>query len=164
MVTKEVYQDLLISKLLSTIMEKWPRRDRLSRKIFIQQDGVKNHISEDDKVFKDALMEKGINTKLYMQAADSPDVNLLDLRIFRAIQSFNDTMPKNKEKLIQVVSMAYHSLTGFYPSPKSFWSCTHVKSCQKYTLYINLHTLLNILSKATLNIQELRKSIECLKR
>ena len=32
---------------------------------------------------------------------------------------------------------------------KSFWSCTHVKSCQKYTLYINLHILLNILCKAT---------------
>ena len=35
-------------------------------------------------------------------------------------------------------------LTGFYPSPKSFWSCTHVNICQKYKLYINLHTLLNI--------------------
>ena len=22
---------------------------------------------------------------------------------------------------------------------KSFWSCTHVNSCQKYALYINLH-------------------------
>ena len=36
MVTKEVYQDLLISKLLPAIMEKWPRRDRLSRKILGQ--------------------------------------------------------------------------------------------------------------------------------
>ena len=47
---------------------------------------------------------------------------------------------------------------------KSFWSCTHVKSCQKYTLYINLHILLNILCKATLNIQESRKFIKVLKR
>ena len=78
-VTKEVYQDLLISKLLPAIMEKWMRRDRLSRKIFIQQDGAKIHISEDDKVFKEALLEKGINGKLYMQAANSPDINLLDL-------------------------------------------------------------------------------------
>ena len=60
-------------------MEKWLRRDRLLRKIFIQQDRAKNNISVDDKVFKDALMEKGINAKLYMQAAISPDVNLLDL-------------------------------------------------------------------------------------
>ena len=40
---------------------------------------------------------------------------------------------------------------------KSFWSCTHVNSCQNYTLYINLHILLNILSKT-------RKSIKRLKR
>ena len=37
-VTKEVYQDLLISKLIPSILEKWPRRDMLSRKTFIQQD------------------------------------------------------------------------------------------------------------------------------
>ena len=47
---------------------------------------------------------------------------------------------------------------------KSFWSCTHVNSCQNYTLYTNLYILLNILSKATLNIQESRKSIKRLKR
>ena len=29
---------------------------------------------------------------------------------------------------------------------KSFWSCTHVNSFQKYALSINLHMLLNILS------------------
>ena len=51
----------------------------LSRKISIQWDRAKNHISEDDEVFNDALVEKGINAKLYTQAANSPDVNLLDL-------------------------------------------------------------------------------------
>ena len=40
-VTKEVYRDLLISKLIPSILEKWPRRDMLSRKIFIQQDRAK---------------------------------------------------------------------------------------------------------------------------
>ena len=39
-----------------------------------------------------------------------------------------------------------------------------MNSCQKYTLYINLHILLNSLSKTTLNIQESRKSIKSLKR
>ena len=67
------------------IIEKWPRRDQLSRKIFVQQDGAKDHISENDMVFKEALMEKGINGKLYTQAANSPDVNLLDLVFFRVI-------------------------------------------------------------------------------
>ena len=52
------------------------------------------------------------------------------------------------------MSSAVVCLTGFYPSPKSFWSCNHVNSGQNYILYINLHILLNILSETTLNIQE----------
>ena len=96
MVTKNIYQDLLIAKLLPPIMEKWLRRDRLSRKIFNQQDGVKNHISQNNKIFNDVLTEKGINAKLYTQAANSPDINFLDLGFFRDIQSFNDAAPKNE--------------------------------------------------------------------
>ena len=97
-VTKEVYWDLLISKLIPSILEKWPSRDMLSRKIFIQQDGAKNHISWDDKLFNDALVDNGINSTLYTQAVNSPDVNLLDLGFFRAIQSFNDTAPKTEKE------------------------------------------------------------------
>ena len=47
-------------------------------------------------MFNDALNEKGINAELYMQAANSPDVNLLDLGFSRAIQSFNDAAQKTK--------------------------------------------------------------------
>ena len=51
----------------------------LSSKIFIQQDGAKTHISWDDKLFNDALVDNGINDTIYTQAVNSPDVNLLDL-------------------------------------------------------------------------------------
>ena len=84
-----------------------PTRDRISRKIFIQQDGAKNHIHEDDKLFNDALEENGVNVELYTQVANSPDVNLLDSGFFRAIQSFNDAVPRNEEELIKAVSDAY---------------------------------------------------------
>ena len=97
-VPKEVYWDLLISKIIPSILEKWPSRDMLSRKIFIQQDGAKNHISWDDKLFNDALVDNGINATLYTQAVNSPDVNLLDLGFFRAMQSFNDTAPKTEKE------------------------------------------------------------------
>ena len=53
------------------------------------------------------LVEKGINATLYTQAANSPDVNLLDLGFLRAIQSFNNAAPKNEEELIEAVSVAY---------------------------------------------------------
>ena len=107
MVTNQVYHELLITKLLPAIIEKWPRRDRQLRKIFIQQDGAKNHICEDDKEFNNALTDQNINAELYTQVANSADVNLLDLGFFRAIQSFNDAVPRNEEELIQLVSAAY---------------------------------------------------------
>ena len=109
MVTKDVYRELLINQLILAIMEKWLRRDRISRTIYIQQDGAKNHIREDDEEFNNALMEQDIDAKLYMQTLNSPDVNLLDLGFFRAIQSFNDASPKNKEELIQSVKDAYEN-------------------------------------------------------
>ena len=113
-VTKEVYWDLLISKLIPSILEKWPRRDMLSRKIFIQQDWAKIHISWDDKLFNDELVDKGINATLYAHEVNSPDVNFLDLGFFRAIQSFNDAAPKNEKELIEAVSKAYNK----YPCHK----------------------------------------------
>ena len=86
-------------------MEKWLTRDRLSRKIIIQQDGEKTIFVMHDKDFKGTLMEKGTNAKLYKQAANSPDVKLLYLGFFRAIQSFNDATPKKQEELIQALSI-----------------------------------------------------------
>ena len=77
---------------LQSILEKWPRRGWLSRKIFIQQDGAKNHISCDDKLFNNTLVEKGINATLYTQAVNSPDVNLLDLGF---LEPFKVSMKKN---------------------------------------------------------------------
>ena len=79
----------------------------MSSTIFIQQLGAKNHIHEDDEEFNNALMEQDIDAKLYMQTLNSPDINLLDLGFFRAIQSFNDASPKNKEELIQLVTETY---------------------------------------------------------
>ena len=60
------------------------------------------------------MVENGINATLYTQAANSPDVNLLDLGFFRAIQSFNDAAPKNEKELIEVVSEVYNN----YPHHK----------------------------------------------
>ena len=44
---------------------------------------------------------------LYTQVVNSPDVNLLNLGLFWAIQSFNDVALKNEEELIHAVIMVY---------------------------------------------------------
>ena len=56
---------------------------------------------EDDEEFNNALMEQDIDAKLYMQTPNSPDVNLLDLGFFRAIQSFSNASAKNEQELIE---------------------------------------------------------------
>ena len=59
--------------------------------------------------------------ELYMQAANSLDVNLLDLGFFPVIQSFNDAPLKNEEELIHLVSAAYDN----YPQVKL--NCTWLR-------------------------------------
>ena len=44
----------------------------------------------------------------------------------------------------QHLSPVTSSLTDFIQVQESFWSCTHVNSCSKYTLHINLHIFYNI--------------------
>ena len=97
----------------------------MSRTIYIQQDGAKNHICEDDEEFNNALTEQEIAAKLYTQMPNSPDVNLLDLGFFRAIQSFNDASPKNEAELIQSVQDAYKN----YPRHKLNWMWLTLQSC-----------------------------------
>ena len=125
MVTKDVYRELLINQLIPAILEKWPRRDRMSRTIYIQQDGVKNHICEDDEEFNNTLMEQDIDAKLYTQTLNSPDINLLDLGLFRAIHCFNDASPKNEEELTQLVKDAYEN----YPQHKLNCTWLTLQSC-----------------------------------
>ena len=61
--------------------------DRLSRNIWIQQDGTKIHRSVDDNEFKEALNAQEINVGLYTQAVNSPDINLLDLGFFELFRA-----------------------------------------------------------------------------
>ena len=97
----------------------------MSRTIYIHQDGAKNHICEDDEEFNNALMAQDINAKLYTQTPKSPDVNLLDLGYFRAIQSFNDASPKNEAELIQSVQDANEN----YPRHKLNRTWLTLQSC-----------------------------------
>ena len=69
----------------------------LSRKITIQQDGAKNHISCNDKLFNNVLVNNGINATLYTQAVNSPDVNLLDLGFLEPFKVSMMLLPKMKK-------------------------------------------------------------------
>ena len=125
-ITWDVYHEYLIQKLLPAIKQRWPTNNR---RIRLQQDGAKSHILEDDKEFKEAVDEIGLNLTMYTQSPNSPDTNILDLGFFRAIQLFNNDCPANEEELIKLVEKAY----GEYPL------------CKLNHVWLTLQSCLNII-------------------
>ena len=107
-ITRDVYHEYLIQMFLPAVKEKWPTHNG---RIWLQQDGAKSHILEDDLEFKEAVDEIGLNLTVFTQSPNSSDTNILNLGFFRAIQSFNDDCPANEEELIKSVEKAY----GEYP-------------------------------------------------
>jgi hypothetical protein len=113
--TQAVYRNLLENELIPAIMTMWPIGQKTIR---IQQDGAKAHIRDDDEMFAESLayLEEttGIKAKLYTQPANSPDMNVLDLGFFRAIQSANDEVSNDELQLIEHVTKSYDE----YPKEK----------------------------------------------
>jgi hypothetical protein len=81
---RERYRNFLCKYVVPAIKQKWPDRNR---SITIQQDGASAHISDDDFEFKSHAQTGLWNIKLLTQPAKSPDLNVLDLSFFRALQS-----------------------------------------------------------------------------
>ena len=121
-ITRDVYREYLIEKFLPVVKEKWPTHNA---RIWLQQDGAKSHILEDDVEFREAVEEIGLNLTVFTQSPNSPDTNILDLGFFRAIQSFNDDCPANEEELIKSVEKAY----GEYPWRKLNRVWLTLRSC-----------------------------------
>ncbi len=77
-------------------------------RIIVLQDNFKPHINSDDSKIIGAGKVGGWNIQLEKQLANSPDLNILDLEFFNAIQSLQDeSSPKNIEELICTVESAY---------------------------------------------------------
>ena len=94
-------------------------------RIWLQRDGAKSHILDDDMEFKEAVDKISLDLTVYTQSPNSPDTNILDLGFFRAKQSFNDDCPANEEELIKSVEKVY----GEYPLRKLNHVWLTLQSC-----------------------------------
>jgi hypothetical protein len=108
----EVYRDLLVNHVLTEVMNKWPvgQWNNPSFKIRIQQDGAGGHCSHTDGYLAEALEDLGLTDKVsfYTQPPNSPDLNILDLGLFNALQAaYYDKAPKNPVELITMVHETY---------------------------------------------------------
>nr|XP_043615978.1 uncharacterized protein LOC122587884 [Erigeron canadensis] len=87
-VTKEVTRSWLIEKVLPAIRSKWPRDH--TGPIFIQQDNAKPHIDVNDAEFNQEASKDGFDIRICFQPPNSPDLNVLDLGFFQAIQPLQE--------------------------------------------------------------------------
>lgn len=102
---------MLINNIILAIKEKWPDSQRF-RPIFIQQDNAKPHCRPDDAEVSAALTEGDWNMSLFNQPPNSPDLNILDLGFFNAIQSLQHrNAPKTIDDLIDCVLKSYNALS-----------------------------------------------------
>ncbi|KAK9697940.1 hypothetical protein RND81_08G071200 [Saponaria officinalis] len=86
-ITKEIIKQCLIEKVIPAIKAKWPLD--ASRRIYIQKDNAKPHISPQDLDFLNVVKSDGFDIDLVCQPPNSPDLNILDLGFFRSIQTLN---------------------------------------------------------------------------
>ncbi|VFQ97172.1 unnamed protein product, partial [Cuscuta campestris] len=110
-VTKQVFKDMLIHTVIPAIREKWP--NFLSKEIVIQQDNARPHILGNDLEFVMASTTNGFQITLTNQPPNSPDLNILDLGFFRAIQSLKEqSAPSNVTELMNAVQEAYNQFSA----------------------------------------------------
>jgi transposase len=111
-VDKTVYRDLMVSKIIPAVQEKWPGSPaERCREIWIQHDNAKPHISPTDPDFIAAAALNGFHIRLRFQPPNSPDMNILDLGFFRAIQSLQyQKDARSIDELIRNVEDAFEEM------------------------------------------------------
>ncbi|XP_023760264.1 uncharacterized protein LOC111908693 [Lactuca sativa] len=108
-VNKEITKSWLIEKVLSDIRAKWPRGH--TGPIFIQQDNVKPHVDVNDSEFLEAASRDGFDIRLCFQPPNSPDLNVLDLGFFRAIQSLQEQEAlRTIDELVDAVQTSFERM------------------------------------------------------
>ncbi|XP_074346321.1 uncharacterized protein LOC141685095 [Apium graveolens] len=120
-VKRDTVRSYYINKLLPAIFEKWPREE-INKPIIIQQDNARTHIDPNDPEFCQAVQQYGFNIKLMCQPNNSPDLNVLDLGFFRAIQSLKyKEASRTIDELIGGVQKAFETFS-VTKSDYIFWT------------------------------------------
>ena len=112
-ITKPVYRDMLIGKVLPAIRERWP--DGNSEELIIQQDNARPHIDPDDRHFLAEASKFGFRIRLQPQPPNSPDMNVCDLGFFHSIQSKQHENSSNSiQELRDAVIKAFWEMPPYF--------------------------------------------------
>ncbi|KAM3343988.1 hypothetical protein P3S68_026078 [Capsicum galapagoense] len=140
-INKAVMRSFLIEKVIPDIKKIWPREDSCYP-IFIHQDNAKPHIRHKDEEFQQVAQQNGFDIRLIYQPLNSPDLNVLDLEIFNAIQSLQHReAPKTMDELVNAVIKAYE----LFPTEKINRIFLMLQSCMVEIMQVKGSNKYNIL-------------------
>ena len=106
-ITAAVIRQMLLDHVIPVIKEKWPPNK--PKDLTIQWDNARPHKIPKDEEFLEATTSNGWNIQMVFQPPQSPDLNVLDLGLFRTIQSLQyQSFPKNIDELITKVEEAWN--------------------------------------------------------
>lgn len=109
--TRARYKAKLIGEVISAIKASGPAAGR-GETIWAQQRNAPSHnINDDRDIFRECATG-GWDMRFISQPPNSPDLNILDLNFFNAIQSLQDrSTPRTIDKLIASVNVAINAQT-----------------------------------------------------
>ncbi|XP_021757883.1 uncharacterized protein LOC110722901 [Chenopodium quinoa] len=107
-ITRDIIKKMILEEVMPAIRATWPENS--CKTIWIQQDNARPHINIDDPEFLEEANKDGFDMHLICQPAQSPDLNVLDLGFFRAIQAIqHQEFPESVEELVESVLTSYAS-------------------------------------------------------
>ena len=132
-VTKEVYHDMIVNKLLPAIQAKWPANHR-NIAIRIQQDNAKPHGSatNDNETFREAVQATGMQIYFDNQPSNSPDTNILDLGFFNSIQALQQQ--KRTQTIAELIDAVQESFAALDKVKLENCFMTHQAVCREIIL------------------------------
>lgn len=105
-----MFMPTLLLQIIPAIKEKWPAE--CGQHVRIQQDNARPHIKDNDPLFREASIDGGLTFTLVQQPPNSPDLNVLDLGWFAAIQALQyQKVCHTVVDLVKAVERSYEELT-----------------------------------------------------
>jgi hypothetical protein len=109
-VTKAVYMQFILDKVLPAIEEKWLQCHR-NMAVKLQQDNAKPHMIHNDPEVLEKLNNMTVTVNLFDQPPNSPDLNVIDLGYFAAIQALQQKQQQRTvDDLIAAVDYSFLNL------------------------------------------------------
>lgn len=159
-VKRETIKTCLIERVIPKIQGMWPRED-LGKTIFIQQDNARTRVDPNNVEFQIAVSQNGFDIRLVCQPSNSPNLNILDLGFFSAIQPLqHKECPRNVEEIIHAVQKSFDE----YPTRKVDHVFLTLQLCMRQVMKIGGSNKYKIphVNKATLeNKGHLPTQITC---